>query len=270
MSMCVCIFIQKWSMFCTTEMSTKYLRGSKRLAIIQRWLNGHDDDEWEVVPTKKDGKYIVRQRQGMQKHAKVGKRDSHVDDNDVDNDVVQHDTYSINADNIDNDIDITQHDNNDDVDDNNINTSAQHVDSHPKVTPSRTPTRRDIKPPKAAPSKMYLPLDQRSKYEVLNTPYDPTINLEILEQLKTLGNELKYEREKKQQKKMIKHQINKQLNNHPMHPVVNTQYNNTDANIEDPIPDSQPTSNIPQQQQCSQPAPTYNVPRRRKLDLRNM
>ena len=43
-------------------MSKKYLTGSKRLQIIQRWLNGVDDPNFEVFPTKKEGKYIVKPR----------------------------------------------------------------------------------------------------------------------------------------------------------------------------------------------------------------
>ena len=41
---------------------SKHLTGSKRLAVIQRWINGHDDPEWEVFPTRTEGKYIVKQR----------------------------------------------------------------------------------------------------------------------------------------------------------------------------------------------------------------
>lgn len=38
----------------------EYLRGTKRLAIIQKWLNGHEDENYEVWPTRKEGKYIVK------------------------------------------------------------------------------------------------------------------------------------------------------------------------------------------------------------------
>ena len=43
-------------------MSKKYLTGSKRLQVIQRWLNGVDDPEYDVFPTRKEGKYIVKPR----------------------------------------------------------------------------------------------------------------------------------------------------------------------------------------------------------------
>ena len=41
----------------------EYLRGTKRLAIIQKWLNGHEDENYEVLPTRKEGKYIVKKRE---------------------------------------------------------------------------------------------------------------------------------------------------------------------------------------------------------------
>ena len=40
-------------MFTKYQMSKNYLRGSKRLAIIQKWLNGKEDDE---------GKYYLQRK----------------------------------------------------------------------------------------------------------------------------------------------------------------------------------------------------------------
>lgn len=34
----------------------------KRQQIIKKWLQGIDDPEFEVFPTKKEGKYIVKKR----------------------------------------------------------------------------------------------------------------------------------------------------------------------------------------------------------------
>ena len=41
---------------------TNYIRGMKRQQIIKKWLQGIDDPEYEVFPTKKEGKYIVKKR----------------------------------------------------------------------------------------------------------------------------------------------------------------------------------------------------------------
>ena len=42
---------------------TQYIKGTKRLAIIKRWLQGIDDPEYDVLPTRKEGKYIVKKRE---------------------------------------------------------------------------------------------------------------------------------------------------------------------------------------------------------------
>lgn len=41
---------------------SKYVKGLKRQQIIQRWLQGVDDKEYEVFPTKVENKYIVKKR----------------------------------------------------------------------------------------------------------------------------------------------------------------------------------------------------------------
>ena len=43
------------------------IRGLKRQEIIDNWLNGVEDPNFEVVPTRAEGKYIVKQRTGSNK-----------------------------------------------------------------------------------------------------------------------------------------------------------------------------------------------------------
>ena len=43
------------------------IRGLKRQSIIDNWLNGVEDPNFEVVPTRAEGKYIVKQRTGNNK-----------------------------------------------------------------------------------------------------------------------------------------------------------------------------------------------------------
>ena len=38
---------------------SNYVRGLKRQQIIERWLRVYDDPEFEVFPTKKEGRYVV-------------------------------------------------------------------------------------------------------------------------------------------------------------------------------------------------------------------
>ena len=42
--------------------SGEYLKGTKRLQIINKWLRGIEDPFYEVYPTRKDGKYILKKR----------------------------------------------------------------------------------------------------------------------------------------------------------------------------------------------------------------
>ena len=60
--------------------ASEYLRGTKRLAIIQKWLNGLEDENYEVLPTRKEGKYIVKKRE-----QKIDKADDDkADEKDID------------------------------------------------------------------------------------------------------------------------------------------------------------------------------------------
>ena len=190
-------------------MSKTYLRGSKRLSIIQNWLNGKDDDDWEVLPTKKDGKYIVKARQNVSKPAKTSKKDLQVpQDNNTDNDCNNN---------------------------NNDNNESDNV-----------------------PIKRVVPQQQTIKHiKSKHKNIDPTVNLQILEQLKLLGSEIKYERERKQQKQLIKNQINKQLNKSQPQQIIYTN------------PEQQKQSE-PEPQPQIQQQPQQYIPKRRRLDLRNI
>ena len=48
------------------------IRGLKRQSIIDNWLNGVEDPNFEVVPTKAEGKYIVKQRSNSDKTHAMG------------------------------------------------------------------------------------------------------------------------------------------------------------------------------------------------------
>ena len=75
--------------------------------------------------------------------------------------------------------------------DNNI------IEQQPKISKPKPKTIIDEEQPK-----IYKP----------KSVYDPTINIEILNQLKLLGEEIKSEREKKEQKKMMKEVFHKEMN----------------------------------------------------------
>ena len=137
-----------------------HVRGSKRLKIIQNYLNGREDDEFEVFPTKKEGKYIVRKR-----------------------------TEPI---------------------------------AKPPVEPPVV--EQPIAKPKSTPQPIY----------------DPTINIEILKQLKLLGEEMKSNREKKEQKRMIKEVVNKQMMKQPRYNYTQPQYIQEPNEVEQEEPPEMP------------------------------
>lgn len=144
-------------------MSSKYVRGVKRNQIIQRWLQGIEDPEYEVFPTKKEGKYIVKLRETKLED----QTNNDVDKQSVDVDV---DKQSV---------DVTND-----------------VESETESTPP--PVIKQRRP-------------RTSSSTIPSTRPDSTINLEILEQLRNLGEEIRNDRFKKEQKQYIKHVVNKEL-----------------------------------------------------------
>ena len=137
---------------------SNHLTGSKRLAVIQRWINGHDDPNWEVLPTRKEGKYIVKKR-------------------------------------------ITPLDDDEEPQENSEEPNEVEESEVIEETP------RKVKTPKVK-----VPKPQKTPQA-----QDPTINLEILNQLKLLGEEIKLKREKKEQKRAIKEVVDKQMGRQKMY-----------------------------------------------------
>ena len=169
-------------------MSKKYLTGSKRLQVIQRWLNGVDDPEYDVFPTRKEGKYIVKPRKTTM-------------------------TTDINEE----------------------PTEKTEQEQEPIEQPKITPKPKQITRPK---------VKQQTNLNTSYQTYDPTINIEILNQLKLLGEEFILKREKKEQKRMIKEVVQKQIAKPRM------QYNYTEPDYT-----QQPNQD---EEMIEQPQPTLN------------
>ena len=117
---------------------------SKRMQLINKWLRGIEDEEYEVFPSKTEGKYFVRKRKEPIKEQQ----------------------------------------------------QEQPIEQ-PIEEPKPIATPKPIPPPIPKPS---------------TQAYDPTMGIEILNQLKLLGEEMKKEREKKEQKRMFKEVMQKQMN----------------------------------------------------------
>ena len=141
---------------------SKYVRGVKRNQIIQRWIQGIDDPDYEVFPTKKEGKYIVKLREKSEP---------------------ENGSTGIPADENEPEIE---------------SKNEPEPENATKTSPA------EISPENEPP----VATKPRSRSTV---PRDSTINLEILEQLRNLGEELRNDRFKKEQKQYIKHVVNKEL-----------------------------------------------------------
>lgn len=151
---------------------SKYVRGVKRNQIIQRWIQGIDDPDYEVFPTKKEGKYIVKLREKSEPENGSLENEPEIEsknESEPENATTEIPTVEISPEN-----------------------GSRGIPLH-QISPENEP------PVAAKP---------RSRSTV---PRDSTINLEILEQLRNLGEELRNDRFKKEQKQYIKHVVNKEL-----------------------------------------------------------
>lgn len=167
---------------------SKYVKGIKRNQIIQRWLQGIEDQDYEVFPTKKDGKYIVKLRENKapvksgNPPLEVAQSNINItENNDADND------------NNNNDNEAKLSHTGDESEPKDVELSRRRIAGAQRIT--------------TRPSKM-------KQIQAVSSPVnnDSTINLEILEQLRSLGEEIRNDRFKKEQKQYIKHVVNKELN----------------------------------------------------------
>ena len=173
---------------------SNHLSGSKRLAVIQRWINGHDDPNWEVLPTRKEGKYIVKKRM----------------------------------------------------------TPIE----EPQESPEELEETPESEVLEESPRKAKTPKVKVPKPKKVTESQDPTINLEILNQLKLLGEEMKLKREKKEQKRAIKEVVNKQIRQPKAYFPQEYIYQQT-PNV---IPQQPPPPEAQPQEQYTEPQPVDYQP----------
>ena len=186
---------------------SKRVPQSKRLQVIQKWLNGRDDEEYEVFPTKTEGKYIVRPRkEPLTKPANepISKQSS-------------------------------------------AEPTSEPQEEEPTVERSdESPV--VVQPTKPLPKKITRTKSQAQSPQIYSRSEvayanDPTINIEILNQLKLLGEEFKNERAKKEQKKMIKEVVQKQMRK-PYYQYTQPQYIQEPNEIEEPDEPAPPPPQI--------------------------
>ena len=159
---------------------SNYIRGLKRQQIIERWIRGQDDPDYEVFPTKKEGKYIVKRRaepleQSNEEVKPYGRGEC----------LEEHDEDEVNE---------------------------EPEDEEHEEHEEQKPAPKSKPKPKTQPKRTTRGQGPQS---VGQTSSDMTVGIEILEQLKLLGEEMKHQRKKKEQKEVIKQVVQKQLTKNP-------------------------------------------------------
>ena len=177
---------------------SKRVPQSKRLQVIQKWLNGRDDEEYEVFPTKTEGKYIVRPRKEPLNKPPVEPPSEPA--------------------------------------------ATEPQDEEPTVESTDEPPVKPL-PKKITRTKSQAQSPQIYSRSEVGFANDPTINIEILNQLKLLGEEFKNERAKKEQKKMIKEVVQKQMRK-PYYQYTQPQYIQEPNEIEEPEEPAPPPPQI--------------------------
>lgn len=176
---------------------SKYVTGLKRNQLIQRWLQGVEDPDYEVFPTKKEGKYIVKKRvTPIEVHNDTSLSESLNDTSFGDTKPLAPQAYSCETRFGNQTANADQQDNSELELEPTTDQVKQSVQVLAKQSPKRTSTK------KALP---------QNSYDISYSQGDTTVNLEILEQLRALGEEIRSERVKKEQKQYIKHVVNKEL-----------------------------------------------------------
>ena len=206
---------------------SNYIRGLKRQQIIDRWIHGHDDPEYEVFPTKKEGKYIVKKRteplETKEEVEPYGRGSESLEQNEVNDEVID----------------------------------EEHEEPKSKPTPKPAPKPKPT--PKRITSKQTTSKDSVRGSEIPNS--DLTIGIEILEHLKLLGEEMKHQRKKKEQKEVIKQVVQKQLTRTPRSrkivKVEKPDYSEEeDYDYEEPTPTPPPSKHKQPQQPSTPPEST--------------
>ena len=198
---------------------SNYVRGTKRQQIIKRWLQEIDDVEYEVFPTKKEGKYIVKKR-SEPLTTKTTEPSTNNDDEEPNEQ--------------------TNDNTNEEVNETATEESTEEVQSKRAFSPEARRAEPKKQAPKPKPTSIpTIPKHIRERDGVPEArraeanPADLTISYEILNQLKELGNEIKQQRIKKEQKSMIKQVVQKQMTKRPNRKRVVKQYASDEDDNED-------------------------------------
>lgn len=158
------------------------IQGAKRQEVIEKWLNGEDDPDWQVNPTKTAGKYIIRPR----KHEDPQPDKEEQDEEGQEQEEKEEDKES---------------------------------DEEPEEKPKKAAAKPKPKP-KPKPQKIPKPYPGKSSKPVFSDEYA----VEILNELKSIGELKRQKVQKREQKKLVKNQIRKHIPAPPPRPKEDPEF----------------------------------------------
>ncbi|KAK8837137.1 hypothetical protein M9Y10_006902 [Tritrichomonas musculus] len=204
----------------------EYLKGTKRLQIINKWLRGIDDPMYEVYPTRKEGKYILKKRDKP-----LNDTDNEDENNEEDNKEYKIERQKKGTKDKVKDIDYNKEDEKDEEDN-----DEEQEDDEKEEEEEQDKLDEDNNEPIDEES------DLRSKVSyaneepapLLNQRFNPKynhfsndltyINMQILYELQQINEYLKKEREKKEHMKMTKDIINEVMKEKNYNDDINVIY----------------------------------------------
>lgn len=162
------------------DKSVEYIRGTKRLKIIDKYLRGIEDPLYDVWPTKKEGKYIVKRKEDKsnEEPTEDNKSNEKAIEGDKSNEEPAEDKV---------DEELTEDKAGNKVDEN----EEEEADETEYVSDEIEEAKHK-----------FIPKRNRYNYDYLND--QPYIYFQILHQLQEINESMKKERERKEQKRLYK------------------------------------------------------------------
>ena len=161
------------------------LRGNRRKQLIDRWLRGEEDENYEVVPTRTEGRFIVKQRKTPLK-------------------ATDREAPSV----------LTPEGSSDGSDESQEASEGENQGNATKLAvKEEKPKQKQKKVNSKQPNEtsMNIPTNPSTSGSVASTGTTDSISLQILEQLRLLGEENRRNNERKERRRETKAMVRKQL-----------------------------------------------------------
>ena len=159
------------------------VRGNKRKELINKWLNGEEDEEYEIRPTKTEGKFIIKKRPHQVRESKKSEEGGNED---------QRSLQSLQR--------------------AGIRQSRSCEDQRSlECKESEESERRSTEPTFPRPEGRNDKKESKKERNNNESRLDQSIGAQILEQLRFLGEEQRRREERKERKRETKMMVRKQL-----------------------------------------------------------